>query len=159
MLLTLMKYKFILKDYWTLRGAPGGSWWLTGLTFLNQSLAVISIQGEACKLHFRENPVLNYLPALCFSIWVSSYKWVSEILFLANGPKTFSTLLELCSHILHQHLHQPIRTAPLWPIKIVPFKLFKLWGFGVLLCMRMNHSSQLPSGTRSALSIYTEVFP
>ena len=43
-----------------------GSWWLIGLKFRNRTQQLFLNKDLSHKLHFREKPVLNCLPALCF---------------------------------------------------------------------------------------------
>lgn len=39
-----------------------GSWWLTGLKFINGAQHPFLNRGLSCNLHFRERPALNHLP-------------------------------------------------------------------------------------------------
>lgn len=41
-----------------------GSWWPIGLKCKTRAQQLFLNRGLSCKLHFREKPVLNYLPAL-----------------------------------------------------------------------------------------------
>lgn len=110
-----------------------------------QSLAADSTQGPL--LHTALQGRSLHWTAACIVCLPSEPDLIKEFrnIISTNRTQAFTIQWELCSYIPH-HIHQPIRNALFWPIRTVPFEPIKLWGFGVLICVRTGQSG-IRSGT------------